>query len=281
MKREPIKLSLLENSHAFLREAIANAIEADTNPHRWQFAILHLVQSVELSLKAALEKVHPVLIFDDLDAAKSTTVNPRQAIRRLEDPRMGDMTFSQKDRERVDDAIKIRNQVTHQHFELKPEVAAAKFFALLPFALHFQEKYLHTKVTDVVSEEHMKGLRLIRKALKELVQAALRRIKDEGIETTHLWACPSCEQATFVIKDGQDTCYTCRHSAKVAECPSCFETVFASTIHVVKDDFTDHEWVVCSSCVRSLEDEREREWWERHRHEDLMDEFEDPMFSQD
>jgi HEPN domain-containing protein len=58
-----IKLSLLENSHAFIREAVTYAVSAKDNARKWQFAVLNLVQALELSLKALLFNIHPILIF--------------------------------------------------------------------------------------------------------------------------------------------------------------------------------------------------------------------------
>ena len=42
-----MKLSLLDNSHAFMREAVSYAISAKDDAQKWQFAILNLVQSLE------------------------------------------------------------------------------------------------------------------------------------------------------------------------------------------------------------------------------------------
>ena len=50
-----IALSLIENSHNFLNESLAQAIIAEENPEYWKYAILHLVQAIELSLKERLK----------------------------------------------------------------------------------------------------------------------------------------------------------------------------------------------------------------------------------
>lgn len=43
-----MKISLLENSHNFLKEAISKAILAEKELEQWKFAIFNLVQSIEL-----------------------------------------------------------------------------------------------------------------------------------------------------------------------------------------------------------------------------------------
>lgn len=223
MKHATIKLSLLENSHAFLKEAVANAIQAASDPHRWQFAILHLVQANELGLKAALEKVHPAFIYAQIDGGGEQTVTPNVALARLQDPRIGKMQFSDKDKRRIRDAIELRNEVTHQHFELSPQYGAAKFFALLPFVLHFQEKCLRAKIAKVISEEARQELFQIEKAFQEFVEAARDRIQDECVDASLVRGCPSCEQSTFVLNGAMGTCYTCRHRERLVKCEHCGE----------------------------------------------------------
>ena len=62
-----LKFSLLENSHSFIAEAAQKAVEATNEPHNWKFAILNLVQAIELSLKEMLRREHPILIYKNID----------------------------------------------------------------------------------------------------------------------------------------------------------------------------------------------------------------------
>src|SRR5258708_36976454 len=94
---DAIQLSLLENSHAFLREAVSKALVATSDTPHWQFAILNLVQSLELSLKAALKEIHPVLIFENIDNPK-TTVSVMGAPQRLESPRFVQLSYPAEDK---------------------------------------------------------------------------------------------------------------------------------------------------------------------------------------
>ncbi len=57
-----LKLTLLENAHDFLEDALANAVVAEESPKRWKFAVLSMVQSIELALKELLTQVHPLFI---------------------------------------------------------------------------------------------------------------------------------------------------------------------------------------------------------------------------
>lgn len=133
---ESLKLSLLENSHAFLKEAVAKAVVAVSDTRQWQFAVLNLVQSLELSLKAALKMIHPALVYENIDNPKNT-VGPILALDRLENPKVGGFTFAREDRQRIQHAVIARNQMTHSDFELTSEYAAAKFSRYLRLYRNF------------------------------------------------------------------------------------------------------------------------------------------------
>ena len=52
---KPIRMSLLENAYDFLNESLRSAGRAEAEPHAWKFAVLNLVQAIELLLKARLQ----------------------------------------------------------------------------------------------------------------------------------------------------------------------------------------------------------------------------------
>ena len=53
-----IKLSLWENSKTFLDGAISKAVLGEKTPVSWKFAILAIVQAIELAMKARLKREH-------------------------------------------------------------------------------------------------------------------------------------------------------------------------------------------------------------------------------
>lgn len=67
-----INFTLLENSYNFLNYSLNEAIEAELKPEKWKYAILHLVQAIELILKERLRQEHPSLIYRDVDKQKDT-----------------------------------------------------------------------------------------------------------------------------------------------------------------------------------------------------------------
>lgn len=236
-----IKLTLLENSHAFLREAVSKALAATEDVHQWQFAILNIVQSLELSLKAALKAIHPVLVYENIDNPRHT-VGPMVALQRLGNPRIGGFVVSETDRNRIQRAIKVRNDVTHADFELNGEYAAGKFFEVFAFVSEFQRRYLNTKVSDLISSDEFTRLVQIRKLLDELVKRARLRIEQENISAEFVWACPNCGEDTFVIEDGADTCFACLHTADVVTCSNCSKLTFENEMKSFFEDLdTDYE----------------------------------------
>ncbi|NJO15868.1 MAG: hypothetical protein HC877_08995 [Thioploca sp.] len=265
-----IKLSLLDNSHAFMREAVAYAISAkDDARKKWQFAILNLVQSLELSLKSLLFNIHPILIFENIDSPKHT-VGPLQALDRLNNPTIGNVVSSKVEWQRIQKAIELRNQMTHSEFILRPEYATAKFFELFAIVVYFQAQHLKIEVEAIIPESTLDELLAIEKAIKELAEKAKQRITDEGIDSELVYECPNCQNYSFVIQDDINTCYTCRYTAETFECEKCgkffFEWEMEDFSNEFDDDYVDGEGVVynnygydyysaCTECVAIIKDD--------------------------
>ena len=274
---ESVKLSLLENSHAFVNEAALKAVAAQDDIRQWQFAILALVQSVELSLKAALKAIHPILVYENIDKP-ARVVTLHAALARLEEPLIGAITFSDKDKKRIQRASKMRNQITHADFELTGEYAAASFFELFGFVSDFQRRHLSSDLYEVIPTDTFYSLVAIQKAIKELVFRARERILEEKIDDDFVWSCPNCGEDTFVIENHADRCYACSFMETVIECPQCRKLCFESEVESFVDEIdTDYEegraviynsygystFYACSKCLpkikEAIQDERERE----------------------
>lgn len=121
-----MRFDLLNNSRRFLREAANNAVEAQANEERWSFAILHVVQALELTLKALLVKQHPLFIYEDIDSP-TKTVSLTAALQRLCNPQFRFEEITETERRKISKAVDLRNQITHSEFDCSSEYAAAKF----------------------------------------------------------------------------------------------------------------------------------------------------------
>lgn len=248
---DSIQLSLLENSHAYLKEAVTKALAATSDIEQWQFAILNLVQSLELSLKAALKAIHPVLVYEDIDNRRNTA-GLRLALQRLEDPEIAGFIFSDRDKTRIRRAAKIRNQITHSDFVLTGKYAAANFVELFAFVSDFQRIRLGVSVAAIIPATSFQALVQIRKLLEELVRRAEMRISEEQIGNEFIWPCPSCGEDTFVVEDGANVCYACAHAELVIECPHCsrltFEADMESFFESLDMDYSEGSTIVHSDC---------------------------------
>ena len=282
-----IHLSLLDNSHAFLREAVRKALAAQTDIAEWQFAIIALVQSLELSLKAMLHAVHPILVFDNIDAPKHM-VSPLQALRRLENDAIASVHISQTERRKIENAIAFRNRVTHSEFELKAEYASAKFFEMLAFVIYFQGRHLGTEVEDVVGIRDLDAVLAIAKDMHELVEKAERRIEEEEIDSDWIWECPNCGHYTFVAQDGIETCYACRQMITLVVCSHCDRPQFEWQMEsfdgeididicegqgIIHNAFGYSDFKACPDCIGGIKDDIQRQRDEEYYYRAMEEEY--------
>lgn len=235
-----VKLDLLQNSHAFLREAADNAVLARSDPRKWQFAILHICQSVELTVKAMLLKAHPVFIFEDIDKRKNT-VSLTTALARLQAKEIGNVSFAESEVKRIRSIANLRNEIIHSEFNLNPLSAEAQFFGVFAFVGYLQARFLGTEIDTIVSGEVLEKMTQIKLALQELSRKARMRIQEEKRDSEWVWCCPQCGEDTFVVEEQIDTCYTCRYQEMSVECPECTNFIFESELVCIADEFDVYE----------------------------------------
>lgn len=261
------RLSLVENSHSFVGEAVRGAIAAREDVSRWPFAILNLVQAAELSLKELLRREHPVLIYEDIDSPRNT-VSITQALARIENPRILGIAIPEDEKRKIRKAIELRNDITHFEFELTEEYAMAKFSELFAFLVYFQGRYLKVEVEDILAGDLLQAVIDIEKCFTELKVKALQRIKDENVSIEDVWLCLYCAEDTFVVGDGRNVCFLCRCSENVVECPNCGELRFELEMRdfsnlldldysegevYVGDDFGYSHFDACPECIEGIQ----------------------------
>jgi hypothetical protein len=134
-----LKLNLVDNARSFIEEALNKAIQAEDAPHQWKFAIIHLVQGIELSLKELLRIEHPILIYRNIDNPRET-VSQKEAIKRL--VRLRSFELSEDENNALTMAITLRNNMIHHEYEVKPVEVKAAFSKLLGFLLARERRCL-------------------------------------------------------------------------------------------------------------------------------------------
>lgn len=148
-----LTLSLEENAYSFLNQSLGHYRKTARNLREWPFALLHLVQSIELLLKAVLHKVHPILIYKDVDHAgpDKQTVTLEQALARLENLKQ---PIEDKERVMIRRASIKRNQVVHYRVELNKFEWKKLYSQLFEFLHFFHFKHLGTDLHSHIIQEN-------------------------------------------------------------------------------------------------------------------------------
>lgn len=225
-EHQEIRVSLIDNSHAYLKEAVSYALVAQGDAHKWQFAILNLVQSLELGLKSLLHRIHPILVYENIDKLGGNMVGLEKALERLTNPLIAGLDFTDTERQRIKSAVRLRNSMMHGDFALRSGQAANSFFQLLRTVGIFLNRHFDCAIADIVPTANYDALMAIRRGMRELVEVACQRILDDRVDADMILRCPNCGHKTFVIQDFANTCYTCYYKSGVCECSYCKQFVF-------------------------------------------------------
>ena len=247
-----MKISLLENSHSFLKEALDKAVFSEKDPIQWKFAVFNLVQSIELSLKEKLRREHPALIYSDIDRLRNT-VSIDQAINRLS--KISKLYFSRSDIKTLTSAKKWRNLIVHYEFEINPKELKPLFAKLLGFLSYFHRKHLDDTLDNIVPTALWEKAIEIFEYSSELYERAKKLFNEEEIDSDLIWACEKCGWDAFVIQDIINTRYVCGWWANVIECPDCRENFFEDDCKELQTGDEQYE-LFCNDCYDRRENER-------------------------
>jgi len=263
-----LKLTLLENSHSFLSEALAKAVAAERDPSQWKWAIFSLTQAIELSLKERLKREHPLLVFQNVDKPQ-LTVSLRDALTRLH--KGCKLPMSQADRQAIHSATEWRNHILHFEFALSVAELKPAFAKLLGFIIHFHREHLDENLSAVIPGDLWTEAIKVQDYGKELFTRAQERFLKEKIDNDLVWVCLKCGWEAFVVQDDINTCYVCGTEEEVVECDSCHQLEYASKTEgtISGPEPEDHEMVVCRGCIdeageRWADEQVERLIMERH-----------------
>ena len=249
-----IKLNLVENALSFASEAIVKAVLAEEKEHEWKFAILHMVQAIELSLKELLRMQHPVLIYRNVEA-QTNTVSLHEALSRLHKIAGFQPTSDESDAIKL--ASGLRNQIVHHEFSAKTVELKPAFAKLFGFLSDFHRNHL-----DEAMEEHIdkvlwqKGV-AIKDYGEEIFRRAQSRMETDGVDEDCMVACPKCGwEALTAFGENQDQCYVCGNTEFLVVCERCQKIMF----------FGEHEEYgkknFCWDCLCYLTDDY---WYESAR----------------
>jgi HEPN domain-containing protein len=196
--------SLLSSAKDFLVEALENY-----DKQRLNFAIVNAVTATELVLKERLARIHPCLIFKNIDSIKfkkEQTVSLRHLPQRLNNLSVSIAT---------EEAILIqtfadwRNQIVHHMPTFDKKAAHLQLPQLLDFISMFLRRNLGTPLEEFLPKRLYKTANGLLKEWERVISEAREKAKLD--KKTIPNACPRCGASGVLslIDERRIRCYLC------------------------------------------------------------------------
>ena len=134
-----------------MNESILNSRRAKRDDKYLAFAILHLIQGLELMMKHVLRQEHPVLIQENIDNPSSNTVSIRQCLERLKN--IAQIDIDEKEEKIINRAIAQRNKIVHYEYDANPFHQFSVFVELFEFVHYFHKKHVGSELHDFIDEK--------------------------------------------------------------------------------------------------------------------------------
>jgi hypothetical protein len=109
-------MDLRDNAYDFVNESLRAAQHADHRARAWKFAIVHIVQAIELLLKERLRQEHAVLVWENVDRPKHT-VSLAVAVARITGA-LG-IQLSVRELHAIEKARRWRDLMIHYEFDVQ------------------------------------------------------------------------------------------------------------------------------------------------------------------
>ena len=207
------QLGLLENGLDFILGAAERAVLG--TPRDLKYAVLNLVDGVELLVKARLEKEHWALLFDEVDKASQEklkqgdfkSVDFAQAYNRLRD--IAGVEIDNTAWKHLNELRKLRNRTRHYNTDFELEQVRS----LLAECLNFCHSFCLHQLAPLPEDDRNKKLldeiwgHLVRS--REFVAVRLQAI-NANLKGRHVWECPLCWQKAVVVDADDTVCEFCR-----------------------------------------------------------------------
>lgn len=148
-----LKQNLLNNAYNFINESILNASKAKRKPIYWSFAILNLIQGLELLTKEILRNEHEILIYENIDQKKNT-VSLSQGLERLKS--IVNINIDIKEEKIIKRAINYRNKITHFEYDFNKHEFKNIYIELFEFVHYFHYKHLKNELHNFIEKKFHK-----------------------------------------------------------------------------------------------------------------------------
>lgn len=257
---------LLENGLDFILSAVEYA--ARGTPRDLKYAIMHLVDGMELLVKARLEREHWSLLFSQVDKASQVrlksgdfkSVDFEQACERLKSICGVELDASR--RKYLDDLRKRRNVARHYKIELDVYQVRSLLAQCLNVYRDFCEREFPDLADGSKSKELLSSIWDYLVENDEFVSTRLRVIAPD-LEGHQTWKCPACWQDAVLVGDEGGICQFCNVSPDARELAEqnnlgmdlgdCYGCGMSETVAL--REISDQTLVfVCSYCGASCDD---------------------------
>ncbi len=212
-----IQFTLLENALDSIERAVDLLAWKDvSDPNsRLKQAILLIAQSVELLLKERLRRVHPSLIWEDVDKypkLDARTVGAERAILRLR--QIGGVNVSDADFKIVKAIRSTRNAIEHFHWRMTQKEADTIVAQSLSFAIHFAKTELNTEIAFRFKNDDTWD-RLLHEHVAFARTHADRLISVAEVNASPIRECPYCH--ALAQDSVTSACSVCGHWESLSE----------------------------------------------------------------
>jgi len=208
---------LLSSAKNFLVEAMENY-----DKRRLDFAIVNTVTATELVLKERLVRIHPCLIFKNIDANKfenEQTVALRHLPKRLNN--LG-VSIATEESILIRTFADWRNQIVHHMPLFDKKAAHLQLPQLLDFIAMFLRKHLDIPLEELLPKRLYKTANGLLKEWERVVSEARKKAKLD--KRTIPNACPLCgaSEVLSLINERQVRCHLCGTKQYVYDyCTEC------------------------------------------------------------
>jgi len=236
---------LLESAQEFLTEALRNLRDGRLN-----FAIVHAVTAVELTLKAQLARQNPALIMRDIDTRKpqdSHTVTLGNLPQRMSN--LG-MPLDHEQAQLVREIAGWRNQIIHHMPEFDGHAAKQQLPKLLDFLASYMRTEMGVALEDFLPPDMYRDASNLLSDWRNAIEAARDLASQEGRVVVR-GVCPVCTGVEVMCRRDEDRayCHLCKTDLYVIDhCAECGAETLVSYAPQSRD-------FICDDCVDAAGDE--------------------------
>jgi hypothetical protein len=233
--------SLLSSAKQFLIEALENHKNG-----KHDFAIVHAVTAAELLLKERLARIHPALIFRNVDAPTfqaEQTISLAKLPQRL---RNFGVEIKAQDAKLVGQFAEWRNEIVHHMPSFDAKAAESQLPHLLDFLAAFLRTELQTLLEDFLPKEMFRIAGVLLKEWERVVAQARAQAQKEGNILSD--PCPACgATAVLCLRDEKRVfCHLCESKHyHYDHCTNCGRQTVSSFGY-----FDEGNW--CDSCIQGI-----------------------------